>query len=118
MNHEILAFSAALLLGLLWAVFSARLLLRMSGTPASWNLLKSLRARLSGGHHLLLGVLSFGGSLLIFDLADRFILWRLYGIESEQLTPDRFFRVLVGDLFAGFLFGFVTMFTSPKRNSD
>ena len=111
MRHEILPFSAALLLGLVWAVFSWRLLIRISGTAAPWNPLKLIRVRLSLGQNVSVGVLSWGVSMCIFDLADRYIRWRLYGSPSDQLTLERFFPILFSSLFGGVLFGFLMAFT-------
>lgn len=117
MKHEILPMSVAILLALLWAFISSWLLIRMSVAIAPWNPLKFLRIRLSDGQNMLLGVLSFGGSLCIFDLAHGHILRRLYD-GGYQPTLGRFLRDLVGDLFVGIFFGFSLMFTNRKRSTN
>jgi hypothetical protein len=83
----------------------------MQGIAAPWNPLKRIPARLSPGQNFFVGALSFGGSMCLFDLSDRYIRWRLYGSPFDQVTLVRFFSIIASCMFAGVLFGAIMMLT-------
>jgi ABC-type transporter Mla maintaining outer membrane lipid asymmetry permease subunit MlaE len=120
MNHEVLPFVLAAILGLVWVYLSTLLLLRAQGGKISWNPIKFRGKKLTEVQDYLgLGVLGFGVGTFIFDLADRYIRSRLYGNPLDQLHFESviklLFSALLGGVIFGLLFAFIDSVFGEKR---
>jgi hypothetical protein len=65
-----------------------------------------------------IGLLSFGIAMLIFDLSDRYLRWKLYGNPSDQLSTEHILGSIISCLFAGLLFGLLTGLIEARRSRD
>src|SRR5215472_4497344 len=102
MSHEILPFLLALTIALSWAICIPLLLARWSGIDLPLNPFKRRRVKTSIERYITeVGVLTFGVGMLIFDLCDRYIRWKMFGGPSDRLTPEQIVGSVLGCLIAG-----------------
>jgi hypothetical protein len=69
------------------------------------------------GQHIILGVLSFGVPLALFDLTDRWLRWKLYRDGPFVGSVDDWVGAIAVALLAGMLFGFASTSTEPQCES-
>ncbi len=106
MNHQVLPFVFALILALVWAYLSSRLLLRSPDGKISWSPINRRGKEPIGFEaHFGFGMLGIGVGLFILDLADRYIRWKLYGNPSDQPQLQNVIELLYSSLLGGAIFG-------------
>jgi len=118
MSHQILPFSLALSLGLLWVIYMPRVVLRLSGIAVPWSPFRRLLP-VSGNlarFVLQVGVLTVGIACLIFDLSNRYIRWAMYGNPSDRITTGHVIEQVLGCLFVGILYGLLIGLMDSRKS--
>ena len=86
MVHEILPFLIALIPALFWIAFCVPALFRLGGIAVPLIPWKRRELRLTANQSIFWeGIVSWGVSMLLFDLTDRYVRWRLYGRFEDYI---------------------------------
>ena len=106
-SHEVVTFVIAALPPYVWMLLVTWLFARRLRQPIPLNPFKRtrLRLRMDLGQHILLGVLSFGVSLAMFDLTDRWLRWKLYRDGPFVGSVDDWIDAIAIGVLAGMLSG-------------
>jgi hypothetical protein len=104
-TREILPFVAALVAIALWSFLMIPLLLRLLGVPISMNPRKRGKLKWDLRQSMLFGVLVWGVGMIIANVTNKYISWKLTGTPSDQLTLLGFGRLVLTWTLGGVLFG-------------
>jgi hypothetical protein len=108
-------FFIALVPAMLWILFLFPLVLRLFGVPFQLGFRRRKQMEMDQGQTVLWGAIGWGGYMIICNVVEAYVQWKMYGTPSDMFTMRGLGQEALMWITGGTVFGFVSVMANKNQ---